>query len=298
MDFPDPVIGIAVEPRTQADMDKLSIALSKLAEEDPTFTVRTAIDTGQTVISGMGELHLEIIVDRLKREFKVDCNQGAPEVSYKEAITTSVTYKEVYKKQTGGRGKFAEIEFELIPAEEGVKGVQFVNEIVGGSIPREFIPAVEKGFNIALTNGVIAGYPLEGVKVRVFDGSYHAVDSDSLSFETAAKLGFREAAKKANPVLMEPFMNVEVVTPEDYLGDVIGDLNRRRGQMEGADMRGNSQIVKAKVPLSEMFGYVPTLRTLTSGRGLSTVTFSHYDRVPDAIETKLLAKIKGETLKV
>mgnify|MGYP000283036211 CR=1 FL=1 len=298
MDFPDPVIGIAVEPRTQADMDKLSIALSKLAEEDPTFTVRTAIDTGQTVISGMGELHLEIIVDRLKREFKVDCNQGAPEVSYKEAITTSVTYKEVYKKQTGGRGKFAEIEFELIPAEEGVKGVQFVNEIVGGSIPREFIPAVEKGFNIALTNGVIAGYPLEGVKVRVFDGSYHAVDSDSLSFETAAKLGFREAAKKANPVLMEPFMNVEVVTPEDYLGDVIGDLNRRRGQMEGADMRGNSQIVKAKVPLSEMFGYVTTLRTLTSGRGLSTVTFSHYDRVPDAIETKLLAKIKGETLKV
>jgi elongation factor G len=293
MEFPEPVIGIAVEPKTQKEMDKLSIALGKLAEEDPTFTVKTSQETGQTVISGMGELHLEIIVDRLKREFKVDCNQGAPEVSYKEAITQSVEHREVYKKQTGGRGKFADIQVEIGPADEGVKGVQFINNVVGGNIPREYIPSVEKGFKEALHNGVLAGYPVESIKVRLFDGSFHAVDSDQLSFETCAKLAFKAAAKKASPVLMEPIMNVEVVTPEEYLGDVIGDLNRRRGQMEGADMRGNAQIVKAKVPLAEMFGYVTTLRTLSSGRALSTVTFSHYEKVPKDLEEKLLAKIKG-----
>ena len=293
MEFPEPVIGIAVEPKTQKEMDKLSIALGKLAEEDPTFTVKTSQETGQTVISGMGELHLEIIVDRLKREFKVDCNQGAPEVSYKEAITQSIEHREVYKKQTGGRGKFADIQVEIGPADEGVKGVQFINNVVGGNIPREYIPSVEKGFKEALHNGVLAGYPVESIKVRLFDGSFHAVDSDQLSFETCAKLAFKAAAKKASPVLLEPIMNVEVVTPEEYLGDVIGDLNRRRGQMEGADMRGNAQIVKAKVPLAEMFGYVTTLRTLSSGRALSTVTFSHYEKVPKDLEEKLLAKIKG-----
>lgn len=293
MDFPEPVIGVAVEPKTQADMDKLSLSLAKLAEEDPTFTVRTNQETGQLIISGMGELHLEIIVDRLKREFSVDCNQGAPEVAYKEALTATVTYREIYKKQTGGRGKFADLTFDLGPADPGIKGVQFINDIVGGVIPREYIPSIEKGFKTAINNGVLAGYPLEGIKVRLHDGSFHPVDSDSFSFEIAAKLGFREAARKASPVLMEPIMSVDVVTPEDHLGDVIGDLNRRRGQIEGADMRGNAQIVKSKVPLSELFGYVTTLRTLTSGRGLSTVTFSNYERVPEEIEKKLLIKIKG-----
>jgi len=296
MDFPEPVISIAVEPKTQAEIDKISLALSKLAEEDPTFSVRVNSETGQTLISGMGELHLEIILDRLKREFKVECNQGNPEVAYKEAITKSFQHREVYKKQTGGRGKFADIQFELSPADPEIKGVQFINEVVGGNIPREYIPAIEKGFKQAILNGTLAGFPLESVKVRLFDGSFHAVDSDSLSFESAARLGFREAAKKCNPVLMEPVMSVEVVTPEDYLGDVIGDLNRRRGQIEGADIRGNSQIVKSKVPLAELFGYVTTLRTLTSGRGLSTVSFSHYEIVPDEISKKVLSKIKGEFL--
>ncbi|NLJ07025.1 MAG: elongation factor G [Sphingobacteriales bacterium] len=294
IDFPEPVIGIAVEPKTQADMDKMAIALNKLAEEDPTFNVKVNNETGQTVISGMGELHLEIILDRLRREFNINCNQGTPEVAYKEALTKSTRHREVYKKQTGGKGKFADIEFELGPADPGVKGVQFINEITGGNIPREFIPAIEKGFKMAINNGVLASFPVEAVKIRLIDGSYHPVDSDSLSFESAARLGFREAAKKCGAVLMEPIMSVEVVTPEEYLGDVIGDLNRRRGQIEGADIRGISQIVKAKVPLSELFGYVTVLRTLTSGRGLSTVTFSHYQIVPEDIQKKVLAKIKGD----
>ena len=293
MEFPDPVIGVAVEPKTQADMDRLSVSLGKLAEEDPTFTVKTNPETGQTIISGMGELHLEIIVDRLKREFKVDCNQGSPEVAYKEAITKTVTHREIYKKQTGGRGKFADISVEIGPADEGVKGLQFINAITGGNIPREYIPAVQKGFEGALANGVLAGYPVESLKVKLVDGSFHAVDSDALSFELAAKYAFREAAAKADPVLLEPIMAVEVVLPEDYLGNIIGDLNRRRGQILGADMRGVSQIVKAKVPLSELFGYVTTLRTLTSGRGLATVSFSHYDKVPDEIMKNLLKKYRG-----
>jgi len=296
IDFPEPVISIAVEPKTQAELDKIAIALNKLAEEDPTFSVKVNSDTGQTVISGMGELHLEIILDRLKREFNVDCNQGNPEVAYKEALTLFTTHREIYKKQTGGRGKFADIQFELGPADQGFKGVQFINEVVGGNIPKEYIPSIEKGFKNAIQNGVVAGFPLESIKVRLIDGSFHPVDSDSLSFETAARLAFRDAARKCGPVLMEPIMSVEVVTPEEYLGDVIGDINRRRGQIEGADIRGNSQIVKSKLPLAELFGYVTTLRTLTSGRGLSTVTFSHYEIVPDEISKKVLAKLKGEFL--
>jgi elongation factor G len=293
MEFPDPVIGIAVEPKTQADMDKLFIALNKITEEDPTFQVKSNEETGQTVISGMGELHLEIIVDRLKREYKVDCNQGLPQVSYKEALTHSIVHRELYKKQSGGRGKFADIQFEIGPADKGFKGLQFVNEIIGGAIPKEYIPAVEKGFQMAMKNGVLAGFPLESFKVRLFDGSFHSVDSDTLSFELAAKTAFRNAAKKANPVLLEPIMDVEVVTPESYIGDVIADLNRRRGQLKGADIKGKSQIVKARVPLAEMFGYVTTLRTITSGRGLSTVTFSRYDIVPQDIMEKVLKKLKG-----
>ncbi len=295
MNFPDPVIGLAVEPKTQADSDKLGIALSKLAEEDPTFRVQTDQDTGQTIISGMGELHLEVIVDRLKREFKVECNQGAPQVAYKEAITKSYTHREVYKKQTGGRGKFADIQFELGPvdADFGKEGLQFVNEVVGGNIPREFIPAVEKGFKACLENGVLAGYPISSMKVRLFDGSYHNVDSDSLSFEVAAKSGFREAARMCGPVLLEPIMKLEVVTPAENTGDVMGDLNRRRGQMEGIDERAGSQVVKAKVPLSEMFGYVTTLRTITSGRASSSMEFSHYAETPKAIAEEVLKKVNG-----
>lgn len=307
--FPEPVIGLAIEPKTQADVDKLGNSLAKLAEEDPTFRVRTDEETGQTVISGMGELHLEIIVDRLRREFKVECNQGAPQVAYKEAITGNVTHREVYKKQTGGRGKFADISVEISPVDENLtdkagkpielkNGLQFVNEIVGGSIPREFIPAVQKGFETAMTNGVLAGYPLDSLKVRLFDGSFHAVDSDSLSFELCARMAYREACRKAKPILLEPIMSVEVVTPEDYMGDVMGDLNRRRGQLEGVDSRGDGQVIKAKVPLSELFGYVTTLRTITSGRGVSTVTFSHYDSVPNSISEGILAKAKGRTEKV
>ena len=267
-----------IEPKTQADSDKLGNALAKLAEEDPTFRVNTDPDTSQTIISGMGELHLEIIVDRLKREFKVECNQGAPQVSYKEAITSEYTHRETYKKQTGGRGKFADIQFTLGPADESFTGdgLQFVNEVVGGSIPREFIPSAEKGFKAAMSNGVLAGYSIDRMKVRLFDGSFHPVDSDSLSFEVAAKSGFREAARRCNPVLLEPIMKLEVVTPHENSGDVMGDLNRRRGQLEGIDERAGSQIVKAKVPLSEMFGYVTTLRTITSGRATSSMEFSHY----------------------
>jgi len=310
MSFPEPVIGLAIEPKTQADVDKLGLSLAKLAEEDPTFRVKTDEETGQTVISGMGELHLEIIVDRLRREFKVECNQGAPQVAYKEAITGTVTHREVYKKQTGGRGKFADISVEIGPADADAatkkmpkgsdfkNGLQFMNEIVGGAIPKEFIPAVQKGFEASMANGVLAGYPLDSLKVRVFDGSFHAVDSDSLSFELCAKMAYREACRKAKPILLEPIMGVEVITPEEYMGDVMGDLNRRRGQLEGVDSRGDGQIIKAKVPLSELFGYVTSLRTITSGRGVASVTFSHYDPVPNSLADAVLAKVKGRTKEV
>jgi elongation factor G len=298
--FPEPVIGLAIEPKTQADMDKLGMALGKLAEEDPTFRVKTDEESGQTIISGMGELHLEIIVDRLRREFKVECNQGAPQVSYKEAITGSVNHRELYKKQSGGRGKFADIVIEISPVDADFdivankSGLQFENEITGGNIPREFIPAVEKGFKAAMANGVLAGYPVDTLKVRLIDGSYHNVDSDSLSFELAAKLAYKEACPKAKPVLLEPIMKVEVVTPDEYMGDVMGDLNKRRGQMEGMDTRAGAQVIRAKVPLSEMFGYVTTLRTITSGRASSTMEFSHYSETPRAIAEEVIAKVKGK----
>ena len=275
MDFPDPVIGIAVEPKTQQDMDKMGVALSKLSEEDPTFTVKTDHDSGQTIISGMGELHLEILVERMKREFGVECNQGAPQVSYKESVTQSVTHREVYKKQSGGRGKFADINFELSPVdsdyEEG--GLQFINEIKGGNIPKEFIPSVEKGFKMAMENGVLAGFPIETLKVRLFDGSYHDVDSDALSFELCAKIAFKSAVKQAGPELLEPIMRLDVVTPEINMGDIIGDLNRRRGQIDGMEDKAGSKLVKARIPLSEMFGYVTDLRTMSSGRATSTMEF-------------------------
>ncbi len=295
MVFPEPVIGLAIEPKTQADTDKLGMALNKLAEEDPTFRVHTDEDTGQTVISGMGELHLDIIVDRLRREFKVECNQGAPQVNYKEALTRNHTHRETYKKQTGGRGKFADIQFEIGPADESFQGegLQFVNEVVGGSIPREFIPSVEKGFKAAMHNGVLAGYAIDRIKVRLFDGSFHPVDSDSLSFEVAAKQGFRSAAKNCGPILLEPIMKLEVVTPDENTGDVMGDLNRRRGQLEGMDERAGAQVVKAKVPLSEMFGYVTTLRTITSGRANSSMEFSHFAETPKNIAEEVLKKVNG-----
>ena len=294
MDFPEPVIGLAVEPKTQSDSDKLGMSLAKLAEEDPTFRVKTDEDTGQTIISGMGELHLEIIVDRLRREFKVEVNQGAPQVSYKETITQPVIHRESYKKQSGGRGKFADIQFELIPGDPEKSGLEFVNQIVGGAIPKEYIPAIEKGFKGAMSNGVLAGYEVESLKVRLFDGSFHAVDSDSLSFELAARMGFKEASRKAKPVLLEPIMKLEVLTPEENMGDVIGDLNRRRGQLEGMDTRAGSQVVKAKVPLAEMFGYVTQLRTLSSGRATSTMEFSHYTEAPKNVQEEILAKINGK----
>lgn len=297
IEFPDPVIGLAIEPKTQADIDKLGVALAKLSEEDPTFQVKSDPETGQTVISGMGELHLEVIVDRLRREFKVECNQGAPQVSYKEAINGSVTHREVYKKQTGGRGKFADIQVEISPVDEGESGLQFVNEIVGGAIPREYIPSVEKGFKEAMQNGVLAGYPVSDMKVRLFDGSFHPVDSDALSFEIAARTAFREALPKAGPVLMEPIMKVEVITPEENMGDVMGDLNKRRGQLEGMDSRGGAQVIKAKVPLSEMFGYVTTLRTITSGRATSTMEFSHFAEAPKNVAEEVIAKVKGSKAK-
>lgn len=292
MNFPEPVIGLAIEPKTQADVDKLGIALGKLAEEDPTFRVKTDEETGQTVIEGMGELHLDIIMDRLKREFKVEVNQGAPQVAYKEAITGSIQHREVYKKQTGGRGKFADIQVVISPVDEGKSGLQFVNEIVGGAIPREFIPSVEKGFAAAMANGVLAGYPLQDMKVRLIDGSFHAVDSDSLSFEICARTAFREALPKARPVLMEPIMKVEILTPEENMGDVIGDMNRRRGQLQGMDTRAGSQVIKAQVPLSEMFGYVTQLRTITSGRATSTMEFDHYEEAPRNVQDEIIAKVK------
>lgn len=294
MNFPDPVIGVAIEPKTQADVDKLGMALSKLAEEDPTFRVKTDEDSGQTIISGMGELHLEIIMDRLRREFKVECNQGAPQVNYKEAINGTVNHREVYKKQSGGRGKFADIVVTISPAEEGKEGLTFINEVVGGNIPREYIPSVEKGFKTAMQNGVLAGFTMDSLKVVLSDGSFHAVDSDSLSFEICAKAAFREALPKAKPVLLEPIMKVEVLTPEEYMGDIIGDLNKRRGQLEGMDSRAGAQVVRAKVPLSEMFGYVTTLRTISSGRATSTMEPSHYAEAPRQIADEVIAKSKGK----
>jgi elongation factor G len=296
MDFPDPVIGIAVEPKTQADVDKMSIALSKLAEEDPTFQVKSDPDSGQTVIHGMGELHLEILVDRLKREFKVECNQGAPQVAYKEAITSKGEFREVFKKQTGGRGKFADISFELGPADINVRGLQFVNEVTGGHIPREYIPSVEKGFREAMDNGPLAGFPLDSLKVVLKDGSYHPVDSDALSFEIAAKQAFRKYAAKCTPVILEPIMTTEVVTPEEYVGDVIGDFNRRRGKVEGMESKAGARVIKAKVPLAEKFGYVTVLRTLTSGRATSSMEFSHYEKVPAEISNKIVENAKGKIL--
>jgi elongation factor G len=295
MDFPDPVIGIAIEPKTQKDMDKLGVALGKLAEEDPTFTVKTDEDSGQTIISGMGELHLDIIVDRLKREFGVECNQGAPKVAYKEAITSSVSTRETYKKQSGGRGKFADIQFEMSPVDEDFEGegLQFVDKIKGGAIPKEFIPSVEKGFKQAMQNGILAGFEVDSLKVRLFDGSFHDVDSDQLSFEICAKLAFKNACKEANPVLLEPIMKVEVVTPEQNMGDVVADLNRRRGIMQGMDSRNGAEVVKAHVPLSEMFGYVTTLRTITSGRATSTMEFSHFAECPKNVSDAVIDEVKG-----
>jgi elongation factor G len=299
MFIPEPVISIAVEPKAQADVDKMGIAISKLVEEDPTLRVKTDEDSGQTILSGMGELHLEIIVDRMRREFKVEVNQGAPQVAYKEAFKATVTHRETLKKQTGGRGKFADIVFDFGPADEEWlkenpgKSLQFINDIFGGSIPREFIPAIQKGFEQAISNGVLANYPVENVKVRIHDGSYHQVDSDSMSFELCAKSGFREAARKAKPVLLEPIMRVEVITPEQYMGDVTGDLNRRRGMLEGMDSRAGAQVIKAKVPLSEMFGYVTQLRSLSSGRASSTMEFSHYSPAPNNIAEEVIAKVKG-----
>jgi len=296
MDFPDPVIGIAIEPKTQKDIDKLGNGLSKLAEEDPTFTVKTDEQSGQTVISGMGELHLEIIIDRLRREFKVECNQGRPQVNYKEAITRTVDHREVYKKQTGGRGKYADIIVKVGPVDEGFEGaLQFVDEVKGGNIPKEYIPSVQKGFTSAMKNGILAGFPLEHLKVSLIDGSYHPVDSDQLSFEICANLAFKEACAKAKPVLMEPIMKLEIVTPEENMGDVIGDLNKRRGQVEGMESsRSGARIVKARVPLSEMFGYVTALRTITSGRATSSMEFSHYAEVSTSIAKQVVTEAKGK----
>ena len=291
MEFPDPVIGIAVEPKTQQDLDKLGNALAKLSEEDPTFTVKSDTETGQTVISGMGELHLDIIVDRLRREFGVEINQGAPQVNYKEAITATVEHHEIFKKQTGGRGKFADILVQIGPADEGVTGLQFDNQVKGGNVPKEFVPSVQKGFESAMTNGILAGYEVQALKVTLVDGSYHPVDSDQLSFELAARMAFRHACKKCKPVLLEPIMDLEVVTPEDYMGDIVGDLNRRRGQINAMDSTTNgARIIKAYVPLSEQFGYVTVLRTLSSGRATSTMSFHHYAEVPPVMAKDIVEK--------
>jgi elongation factor G len=293
MEFPDPVIGIAVEPKTKADVDRLGMSLAKLAEEDPTFQVKTDEASGQTIISGMGELHLDIIVDRLRREFKVEVNQGKPQVEYKEALTASAKHREVYKKQTGGRGKFADIVFEIEPADEGKTGLEFINQIKGGNIPKEYIPSVEKGFKDSMKNGPLAGFELDAMKIILKDGSFHPVDSDSLSFELAAKLGFKVSAKAAKAVIMEPIMKLEVLTPEENMGDIVGDLNRRRGQVNSMDDRAGSKVVKAEVPLSEMFGYVTSLRTLSSGRATSTMEFSHYAETPSNISESVIAEVNG-----
>ncbi len=295
MDFPDPVIGIAIEPKTKADVDKLGVGLAKLAEEDPTFTVRTDEVSGQTIISGMGELHIEVLIDRLKREFKVEVNEGEPQVNYKEDLTKTTKHRETYKKQSGGRGKFGDIVFEMGPVDEDFEGagLQFVNVIKGGNIPKEFIPSVEKGFTMAMKNGPLAGFEMDSMKVTLSDGSFHAVDSDALSFELAAKLGYKSAAKAAGAVILEPIMKLEVVTPEENMGDIVGDLNRRRGQVHAMDDRNGAKVVKANVPLSEMFGYVTTLRTLSSGRATSTMEFSHYDKTPSNISEEVIKKAQG-----
>ena len=293
MDFPDPVIGIAVEPKTKADVDKLGIALTKLAEEDPTFQVKTDESSGQTIISGMGELHLDIIVDRLKREFKVEVNQGKPQVQYKEALTALAEHREIYKKQTGGRGKFADIVFSIEPSNDDKPGLEFVDLIKGGNVPKEFIPSVEKGFKEAMKNGPLAGFEIDSMKVTLKDGSFHPVDSDSLSFELAAKIGFKDAAKQAKAVIMEPIMKLEALTPEENMGDIVGDLNRRRGQVSSMDDRAGSKVIKAEVPLSEMFGYVTSLRTLSSGRATSTMEFSHYAETPSNISDGVISEIQG-----
>ena len=295
MDFPDPVIGIAVEPKTKADVDKLGMALAKLAEEDPTFQVKTDEASGQTIISGMGELHLDIICDRLKREFKVDVNQGQPQVEYKEALTAVANHRETYKKQSGGRGKFADIVFIMEPAEEGKTGLEFVNEIKGGNVPKEYVPSVEKGFKEAMKNGPLAGFEMDAMKVTLKDGSFHPVDSDSLSFELAAKMGYKSASKAAKAVLMEPIMKLEVLTPEENMGDVVGDLNRRRGQVNEMSDRAGAKVIKANVPLSEMFGYVTSLRTLSSGRATSTMEFDHYAETPSNIAEDVIKAAKGLT---
>jgi elongation factor G len=297
MVFPDPVIGVAIEPKTKADVDKMGMALAKLSEEDPTFTVKTDHATGQTIISGMGELHLDVIVDRMRREFKVEVNQGEPQVEYKEALTRAADHREVYKKQSGGRGKFADIVFKIAPADEvdgkPFVGLQFVNEVKGGNVPKEYIPAVEKGFREAMKQGPLAGFEMDSMKITLVDGSYHAVDSDALSFELAAKMGYKAAAKAAGAVILEPIMKLEVLTPEENMGDIVGDLNRRRGQINAMDDRAGSKVVKASVPLSEMFGYVTTLRTLSSGRATSTMEFSHYAETPSNISEEVIAKAKG-----
>jgi elongation factor G len=289
------VIWIAIEPKTQADIDRLGNDLGKLAEEDPTFRVKTDPDSGQTVISGMGELHLEILIDRLKREFNVECNQGRPQVAYKEAITASYSHRELFKKQTGGRGKFADISVEIMPADDDVPGLTFVNEVRGGNVPREYIPSVEKGFREAMQNGPLAGFPLDSLKVILKDGSYHPVDSDSLSFEIAARQAFRHAAGKCRPVLLEPVMSAEVVTPEEYVGDVVGDFNKRRGKVEGMESKAGARVIKAKVPLAENFGYVTVLRTLTSGRATSTMEFSHFEEVPAELAKKIIEVTTGKS---
>ena len=293
MKFPEPVIGIAIEPKTKADVEKMGMALAKLAEEDPTFTVRTDEASGQTIISGMGELHLDILVDRMKREFKVEVNQGEPQVEYKEAFTKSAQHREVYKKQSGGRGKFGDIVFKLEPADEGFVGLQFVNSVKGGNVPKEYIPSVEKGFKEAMKTGPLAGYTVDSLKVTLLDGSFHPVDSDALSFELAAKLGYKEVAKAAGAVILEPIMKIEVITPEENMGDIVGDLNRRRGQVNDMGDRAGAKTIKANVPLSEMFGYVTTLRTLSSGRATSTMEFSHYDQTPANISEEVIKKAKG-----
>ncbi|MDA3942950.1 MAG: elongation factor G [Bacteroidetes bacterium] len=293
MSFPEPVIHVSIEPKTQADMDKMGVALAKLAEEDPTFRVRTDEASGQTIISGMGELHLEILIDRMKREFKVEANQGRPQVAYKEAITATAQHREVYKKQTGGKGKFADIVFEISPADENVVGLQFVDQVKGGNIPREYIPAIQKGFKESMSNGVLAGFPIDSMKVRLLDGSFHAVDSDALSFEMAARLGYKESCRKAKAILLEPIMKVEVLTPDDYLGDVTGDLNKRRAILRDVTAKATGQIIKADVPLSEMFGYVTSLRSLTSGRATSSMEFSHYAPAPENVAEAVVNKAKG-----
>jgi elongation factor G len=296
MIFPEPVLSIAVEPKTQADIERLAVALGKLSEEDPTFQVKVDEETGQTILNGMGELHLEILIDRMKREFNVECNQGTPEVNYKEAVIEKVDHHEVFKKQTGGRGRFAELYFHIAPADKGHTGLQLENEIKGGVIPREYFPAIEKGFREAMQNGPLAGYPLQSVKVILKNGSFHTVDSDALSFELAARIGFKNAVRKARTVLLEPIMSAEIITPEEYMGDVISDFNKRRGKVEGMETRAGARIIKGKVPLSEKFGYVTILRTITSGRATSNMEFSHYEEVPDEIAAGILEKIKGRFL--